>query len=149
MIKHGGFRLNAGKAAATLLLVATMGIVAAIGMRMATARVGAHAQSRTPNATAFIQTKEVVLKYSLFQMRDAIDRYHTDKNQYPSSLQSLTSEGYITQIPTDPFTNRIDTWQSIPSKPAPDDPNIAAPGIHDVRSGSEAAAIDGTRYSDW
>jgi general secretion pathway protein G len=82
-------------------------------------------------------------------MRDAIDQYYADKNQYPSRLDSLASEGYIRQIPTDPFTNRTDSWQTIPSsEPAPSN-LAAAPGIYDVKSGSEATALDGTKYSDW
>jgi len=88
------------------------------------------------------------LKYALFQMRDAIDQYYADKHQYPSGLDSLASEGYIRQIPTDPFTNRTDSWQPIRSEPALNN-LAAAPGMYDVKSGSEATALDGTEYSDW
>ena len=81
-------------------------------------------------------------------MREAIDRYYADKKQYPSSLDRLASEGYITQIPTDPLTNRTDSWKTVPSKPDPNNPT-GAPGIADVKSGSGATALDGTKYSDW
>ena len=88
------------------------------------------------------------MQYALFQMRAAIDQYHADRNQYPSSLDSLTREGYIRQVPTDPMTNRTDSWQTIPSEPDPTSPTTA-PAIYDVKSGSEATAMDGTKYSDW
>jgi general secretion pathway protein G len=41
------------------------------------------------------QTKEAVLKADLFHMREAIDQYYADKGSYPSSLQTLESEGYL------------------------------------------------------
>ncbi len=94
------------------------------------------------------RSKEAVLKEDLFQMRDAIDQYYADKGSYPEALDSLASEGYIRKVPTDPFTNSASTWQTVPSEPDPNNPT-AAPGTYDVKSGSEATALDGTRYSDW
>ena len=158
MINRIGLRLNSARKA-TLVLAATAALAAPIVVGMMTAPLRAQSasakapadksQPRTPDQSAFTRTKEVVLKYALFQMRDAIDQYYTDKNQYPSSLDSLTSEGYISQIPTDPFTNRTDSWQTIPSKPDPNNPTTTARAIRDVKSGSEAKAMDGTKYSDW
>lgn len=92
--------------------------------------------------------RETVLKDDLFKMRDAIDQYYADKNQYPTTLDDLVSNGYLRALPKDPFTNDISTWQAIPSDPDPANPT-ATLGVYDVKSGSEAAATDGSRYSDW
>ena len=92
--------------------------------------------------------KEATLKQDLFRMRDAIDQYYADKNQYPSTLEALVSDGYLRKIPEDPFTKSNSTWQSIPAEPDPNNPTAEA-GIYDVKSGSDATALDGTRYSEW
>jgi general secretion pathway protein G len=92
--------------------------------------------------------KEAVLKEDLFRMRDAIDQYYADKSQYPSTLEALVSDGYLRSLPKDPFTNSDATWQSIPAEPDPANPT-AEPGVYDVKSGSDAAALDGTKYADW
>jgi general secretion pathway protein G len=93
-------------------------------------------------------TKEAVLKDDLFKLRDAIDQYYADKNQYPSSLDDLVSGGYMRALPKDPFTTSSTSWQAIPAEPDPANPS-AVPGIYDVKSGAEGAALDGTNYRDW
>ncbi len=95
-----------------------------------------------------VRANEAVLKEDLFRMRDAIDQYYADKGQYPATLDALASEGYLRRIPEDPFTKSASTWQTIPAEPNPSNP-IAEPGIFDVKSGSDATALDGTKYSDW
>ena len=92
--------------------------------------------------------QEAALKEDLFRMREAIDQYYADKGQYPSDITALVSEGYLRQVPKDPFTRSTDTWQTVPAEPDPSNPT-AQPGIYDVKSGSEATAQDGTKYSDW
>jgi general secretion pathway protein G len=77
-------------------------------------------------------------------MRQAIDHYHADKGQYPNSLGVLVTQRYITQIPTDPFTSRTDSWRAVHEKPSDSRQGVAI-GVYDVRSGSEAIAMDGTR----
>jgi general secretion pathway protein G len=98
--------------------------------------------------TGVIHAREAVLKEDLFQLRDAIDQYYADKGQYPSALDALVSEGYVRKVPKDPFTDSTDSWQTVPSEPDPNNPTAAA-GIYDVKSGSDATALDGTKYSDW
>jgi general secretion pathway protein G len=93
-------------------------------------------------------SQEAVLKEDLFRMREAIDQYYADKGQYPADLQTLVSEGYLRQVPKDPFTKSSDTWQTVPSEPDPSNPS-AQSGIYDVKSGADASADDGTRYGDW
>jgi general secretion pathway protein G len=97
---------------------------------------------------SIVHTQEAVLKEDLFRLRDAIDQYYADKNQYPSDVGALVSDGYLREIPKDPMTDSASTWQSVPSEPDPNNP-AAQPGVYDVKSGSDKTALDGSRYSDW
>jgi general secretion pathway protein G len=94
--------------------------------------------------TAMVRAKESVLQSNLFTMRSVIDQYTYDKEEPPQSLDDLVSEGYLREIPIDPFTESRDTWQMI---------NDAGPtgesGLYDVRSGSDRTALNGTLYSEW
>jgi len=101
----------------------------------------------TQYRTSVIRSREAVLSTDLFRMRDAIDQYYADKGMYPQTLDALVSDGYLRKIPVDPITNQTD-WQTIPSEPDPNNPT-AAPGIYNVKSASDATAIDGTKYADW
>lgn len=92
--------------------------------------------------------REAVLKEDLFRMRDAIDQYYADKGEYPASLDLLVSEGYLREIPVDPFTRSRDTWQTILAEPDPNNPTSSV-GIYDVKSGSDQTALNGTKYSEW
>jgi general secretion pathway protein G len=92
--------------------------------------------------------REAVLKEDLFRMRDAIDQYYADKGQYPSTLEALVSDGYMRKVPDDPFTKSNSSWQTVPAEPDPANP-VAEPGVYDVKSGSDATALDGTKYSEW
>ena len=93
-------------------------------------------------------TAESVLRTDLFRMRDAIDQYYADKGKYPSSLDSLVSDGYMRRIPEDPFTKSADSWTTVPAEPDPNNPS-AEPGVYDVKSGAQGTALDGSNYSDW
>jgi general secretion pathway protein G len=95
-----------------------------------------------------VRSQESVLKTDLFRMRDAIDQYYADKGKYPSSLDSLVSDGYLRAVPEDPFTKSKDSWQTVPAEPDPNNPN-AEPGIYDVKSGAPGTALDGSNYADW
>ncbi len=93
-------------------------------------------------------SREAVLKTDLFRMRDAIDQYYADKGKYPADLQALVTDGYLRDVPLDPFTDTRDSWQTIPAEPDPANPS-AEVGIYDVKSGAEGTAIDGTKYNEW
>jgi general secretion pathway protein G len=98
--------------------------------------------------TSIRHAQEAALKSNLYRMRDAIDQYFADKGQYPSSLQTLVSEGYLRAVPMDTITNSTDSWTTVPAEADPSRPTTD-PGIYDIKSGSDAMALDGTRYSDW
>ena len=102
----------------------------------------------TQYKTSQVYAKEAVLKEDLFRLRDAIDQYYADKGTYPSTLDALISEGYVRKLPEDPFTKSSSTWQTVPAEPDPNNPT-AESGVYDVKSGSEATALDGTKYADW
>ena len=94
------------------------------------------------------RAREAVLREDLFRMRDAIDQYYADKNKYPQSLQDLVSSGYLREVPKDPMTDSADTWTTVPAEMEAGNPT-AEPGVYDVKSGSEATSMDGSRYADW
>ena len=97
--------------------------------------------------SAITRTREAVLKEDLFRMRDAIDQYYADKQEYPATLDALVSEGYLRTVPEDPLTRTPDTWLPVLAELDPADP--LAQGIFDVKSGAEGSALDGTLYADW
>lgn len=98
--------------------------------------------------TSIRTAQEATLKTNLFRMRDAIDQYFADKGQYPASIQTLVSEGYLRSVPLDPITRSRDTWSTTPAEPDPSRPSTDT-GIYDVKSGSDGTALDGSRYADW
>ena len=127
-----------------------------------------------PLARVTIQrTREAEFRHALREMRTAIDKFKdaadlgqigaldikVGSENYPpdletlvegvsAALDALVSDGYMRKVPDDPFTMSSSTWQSIPSEPDPSNPN-ASPGVWDVKSGSDATALDGSKYADW
>jgi general secretion pathway protein G len=97
---------------------------------------------------SILTAKEATLRSNLVRMRDAIDQYYADKGQYPASIQALVSDGYMRAIPLDTITNSTETWTTVAAEPDPSKPT-SDPGIYDVKSGSEALSMNGTRYADW
>jgi general secretion pathway protein G len=89
------------------------------------------------------RSKEAVLKENLFQLRDAIGKYHADKGKYPDSLQTLATEQYLRKVPLDPVTESETTWVVIPS------PGLETAGVFDVRSGAQGKSTDGSEFSAW
>src|SRR5207247_5814493 len=57
------------------------------------------------------RAREVVLRQNLAGLRDAIDKFYADRARYPKNLQELVQQRYLRQVPLDPVTDRIDTWQ--------------------------------------
>jgi len=94
---------------------------------------------------AITAAKEATLKEDLFILRDVIDQFFADNAKYPSGLNDLVEKRYIRRIPKDPITGSTETWALVYFTDEQGQQN----GITDVRSGSEATALDGTRYSDW
>jgi general secretion pathway protein G len=111
--------------------------------------------------------KERELRYDLWQMRDAIDRYKdaadrhafmpkTDSGGYPPDLDRLVkgedAQGkklkFLRRIPVDPMTGKAEwTMRSMQDEPTSD--SWGGQNLFDVASKSTATALDGTKYSDW
>ena len=97
-----------------------------------------------------LRAKEAVLKENLFQMRDAINKYFFDKKKYPAALEDLVSGRYLREIPLDPI-QKTREWQLVMAEPLEGeepDPELLQ-GITDVKSLSQATAMDGTPYAEW
>ena len=89
------------------------------------------------------KSKEVVLKENLVLMRDALQKYYSDKGKYPEKLEDLAKDRYLRRIPLDPITDSDSTWIVVPPQ------DEAKGGIYDVQSGAPGRALDGTAYSEW
>jgi general secretion pathway protein G len=87
------------------------------------------------------RSKEAVLRENLATLRDAIDQYHGDKGRWPDNLEALAQEHYLRAVPSDPITERNDTWTT--------EPGEEGVGVRDVKSGAEGEGSDGKRYADW
>lgn len=99
----------------------------------------------TPKFMHMLQrAKETTLRHDLLAMRDAIDKFYSDRNSYPETLDELVQRQYLKAIPPDPITDRADTWViTLP-------PDIEEKGsVYDVHSGSNMIAEDGTPYALW
>jgi general secretion pathway protein G len=88
-------------------------------------------------------SRETVLKQDLSILREAIDKYYADLNQYPEKLADLVDKHYVRSVPVDPFTRLADTWTVVAS----DDPDH--PGIRDIQSGAPDIASNKTPVSSW
>jgi general secretion pathway protein G len=93
-----------------------------------------------------MHTRETVLKDDLRKMRSLIDQFAADKGRLPQSLEEIASEGYMREVPTDPFTGQKD-WAVTTGE----DPNSiqGEQGITDVHSASAETSTEGTPYSEW
>ncbi|MBI2116965.1 MAG: prepilin-type N-terminal cleavage/methylation domain-containing protein [candidate division NC10 bacterium] len=94
---------------------------------------------------AVTAAKEATLKEDLFILRDTIDQFYADNGTYPLALSDLAEKRYVRRVPRDPVTGSADTWTPVYFTDEQGQQN----GVFDVRSGSDAVAMDGTRYSDW
>ena len=97
---------------------------------------------------SIVRTKESLLKNNLFTLRTVIDEYTFDKQKAPQTLEDLVAQGYLRAVPSDPMTNSQRTWRVI-MEDALTSVDQTAPGIYDVRSGSDQKSLDGTPYAEW
>jgi general secretion pathway protein G len=111
--------------------------------------------------------KERELRYDLWQMRSAIDKYKDDADKgafqvkldsqgYPPDLDTLVNGvdvqskkvRYLRKIPVDPMTNNTD-WGLRSMQDDPDSDSWGGQSVFDVYTKSDGTALDGTKYKDW
>ena len=111
--------------------------------------------------------RERELRYDLWQMRDAIDRYKdaadrhafmtkVDSNNYPPDLDTLVkgvdAQGkklkFLRRVPVDPMTGKAE-WLLRSMQDEPNSDSWGGQNVFDVASKSKGTALDGTKYSDW
>lgn len=90
------------------------------------------------------KSKETILKHDLATMREAIDKFYSDRNAYPEALNDLVQYKYLRAIPKDPMTESDQTWLII----APEQIDIKG-NVYDVKSGAQVISSEGTPYAEW
>ncbi len=126
------------------------------------------ASAAIPIATFQVKRqKERELRYDLWMMRDAIDKYKdaadrgafqtkVNSQNYPPDLQTLVDgvdvQGkklkFLRRIPVDPMTGDTD-WGLRSMQDDPDSDSYSGDSVFDVYSKSQGTALDGTKYSTW
>jgi general secretion pathway protein G len=111
--------------------------------------------------------KERELRYDLWMMRDAIDKYKdaadrgafqtkVDSQNYPPDLQTLVDgvdiQGkkvrFLRRIPNDPMTGNNE-WGLRSMQDDPTSDSFGGQSVFDVYSKSQGTGLDGTKYKDW
>jgi general secretion pathway protein G len=111
--------------------------------------------------------RERELRYDLWMLRDAIDRYKdaadlgafqtkVGTEHYPPDLDKLV-EGedvagkklrFLRKIPIDPMTGKAE-WGMRSMQDDPDSESWGGQNVFDVYTKSQDEALDGTKYKDW
>jgi general secretion pathway protein G len=111
--------------------------------------------------------KERRLRFDIWEMRDAIDRYKdaadrggfrtkVDSQNYPPDLETLVKgedvQGkkvrFLRKIPIDPMTGNTE-WGLRSMQDDPDSDSWGGQSVFDVYTKSQGTALDGTKYKDW
>jgi general secretion pathway protein G len=121
----------------------------------------------------FTRRKEMELRRSLREVRNAVDRYKllVDQGQIGGTDVKLGSEGYppdletlvkgvnrvgaadrkiklLRRVPVDPMTGNTE-WGMRCYQDEPDDTSWCGQNVWDVYSKSTAKGLDGTHYNTW
>ncbi len=94
-----------------------------------------------------VRAKEAVLEHNLATIRERLDQYRADHDEFPANLADLVVSGYLREIPEDPITQSI-LWEEVRDGYDPMFPDAPA-GVSDVRSRSEETGSDGRPYREW
>jgi general secretion pathway protein G len=137
------------------LIVATAILIILTGMAIPMARL------------SIKREKEHELRYDLWMMRDAIDRYKDAADRgafqikvgtegYPPDLDTLVSGvdvggkkvRFLRKIPVDPMTGKTE-WGMRSMQDDPESDSWGGQNVFDVFTKSEDTALDGTKYKQW
>jgi general secretion pathway protein G len=143
-----GFTLVELIVAITIMMVLTM-------MAIPVARLG------------ITREKEKELRYDLWMMRDAIDRYKDAADRgafqtkvgtenYPPDLETMVNGvdvggkkiRFLRKIPVDPMTGKTE-WGMRSMQDDPTSDSWGGQNVFDVYTKSEGTGLDGTKYKDW
>lgn len=114
-----------------------------IEMSVVVAIIGALYMAVVPMYGKTIQrTKETALKKNLYVFRETLNNFYKDHERWPETIEILVSQGYIRNIPPDPFTEKSDTWVTVPSEPGKTD-------VYDIKSGAQGESLDGVPYVEF
>jgi general secretion pathway protein G len=110
--------------------------------------------------------RERELRYDLWMIRDAIDRYKDTADRgafvaklgtegYPPDLETLVKGEnvgpkkmkFLRKIPVDPLTNK--EWGMRSMQDDKDSDSWGGQNVFDVYTKSDQTALDGTKYKDW
>ena len=94
-----------------------------------------------------LASKESVLEHNLAILRERIDQYKADRDEYPPSLAGLVEAGYLREVPEDPMTDGNE-WEEVYAEFDPERPE-QEPGVYDVHSRSAGVGSDGNPYGEW
>src|SRR5438105_14480840 len=116
---------------------------------------------------AIKRERERELRYDLWMIRDAIDRYKDAADRaafqiklgsegYPPDLETLVNgvdvQGktlrFLRRIPVDPMTGNTE-WGLRSMQDEPDSTSWGGQNVFDVYTKSQGTALDGTKYSEW
>jgi len=136
------------------LIVATMILCILVGMAVPLER------------NAIKRYNEHELRYDLWMIRDAIDRYKDAADRggfqiklgsegYPPDLDTLVAGvdiagkklKFLRKIPVDPMTKQ--EWGMRSMQDEKDSDSWGGQNVFDVYSKSDQTALDGTKYKDW
>ncbi len=111
--------------------------------------------------------REHELRYDLWMMRDAIDRYKDAADRgafqikvgtegYPADLDTLVTGvdvggkkvRFLRKIPIDPMTGKAE-WGMRSMQDDPTSDSWGGQNVFDVFTKSEGTALDGTKYKEW
>jgi general secretion pathway protein G len=112
--------------------------------------------------------KETELRRDLWEMRNAIDRYHDAANKnlfqvklgtegYPPDLDTLVNGveiaggkklRFLRRVPVDPMTGNTD-WGLRSMQDDPQSDSWGGQDVFDVYTKSDGTALNGTKYKDW
>jgi general secretion pathway protein G len=137
------------------LIIATLILVILTGMVIPLARV------------TIKREKEKELRYDLWMMRDAIDRYKDAADRgafqiklgsegYPPDLDTLVTgvdvQGkklkFLRKIPIDPMTGKNE-WGMRSMQDDPTSESWGGQDVFDVYTKSDGTGLDGTKYKEW
>ena len=115
---------------------------------------------------AVYREREHELRYDLWMIRDAIDRYKDAADRgafqlkvgsegYPPDLDTLVTGvdvggkklKFLRKIPVDPLTKQEWGMRSMQDDPTSD--SWGGQNVFDVYTKSDQTALDGTKYKDW